>query len=141
MKMKEPRLVSLPKIGNDEIGYISVAEKLNLPFDAKRVYWTYHTPENIERGGHAHLDLEQLLVALSGTILLHIETIDGKTFEFVLDTPDKGVLIPKLSWRTMKYSKNAIQMCIASIAYDEKDYIRDYHDFEKLKLTYDTSVS
>ena len=69
---------------------------------------------------------------ISGTIKLKIETSEGDIFDFTLDRPDIGVLVPKKSWRTMKYSHNAVQMCIASIEYDEKDYIRDYEEFKKI---------
>ena len=131
--MKKPYLIQFPKIGASSLGYISVAEKDNLPFVPQRVYWTYFTPEDVERGGHAHLELEQILVAVAGKTILNIETIDGERNEFILDSPNVGVYIPKRSWRTMKYTHNAVQMCIASMVYDEKDYIRDYNEFIKLR--------
>ena len=61
--LDKPYLIDFPKIGEPSLGYISVAEKNNLPFIPKRVYWTYFTPENIERGGHAHIELQQVLIA------------------------------------------------------------------------------
>ena len=131
-----PHKIDFPKLGNPSTGYISIAEKTDLPFVPKRIYWTYFTPESVERGCHAHINLEQILVAVSGTINLQIETCEGKIFNFVLDSPDIGVYVPKKSWRTMKYSHNAVQMCIASIEYDEKDYIRDYQEF--LKVAHDS---
>ncbi len=131
--MKKPHLIHFPKIGASSLGYISVAEKDNLPFVPQRVYWTYFTPEDVERGGHAHLELEQILVAVAGKTILNVETIEGIKSEFILDSPHIGVYIPKKSWRTMKYTHNAVQMCIASIVYDEKDYIRDYCEFIKLR--------
>ncbi len=130
---KEPYVIDFNKIGSPIIGYISVAEKENLPFSPNRIYWTYFTPDDVERGGHAHIELEQILVAVAGKVDLKIETVPGKIFEFVLDTPNKGVYIPKKSWRIMKYTHNAVQMCIASIVYDEKDYIRDYDEFLKFR--------
>jgi hypothetical protein len=129
--MYKPYLLIFPKIGNSHLGYISIAEKEKLPFSPNRIYWTYYTPENVERGGHAHLELEQILIAVAGKIELKIETQNGEIFDFLLDSPDIGVYIPKMSWRTMKYSHNAVQMCIASHEYFESDYIRDYDDFKK----------
>lgn len=129
-----PHIIEFPKIGSSSLGYISIAEKENLPFTPQRIYWTYFTPEDVERGGHAHLELEQILVAVAGKIELKVEALSGEKFEFILDAPNKGVYIPKQSWRTMKYTHNAVQMCIASIAYDENDYIRDYNEFLKFKL-------
>ena len=133
MKRLIPHEIKFPKIGDPSTGYISIAEKNNLPFTPSRIYWTYFTPESVERGGHAHINLEQILVAVSGTIYLKIETIKGEIFDFILDGPNIGVYVPKKSWRTMKYSHNAVQMCIASIEYEEKDYIRDYEKFNKLR--------
>lgn len=127
-----PYLIEFPKLGSSNLGYISVAEKENLPFVPKRIYWTYYTPEEVERGGHAHIDLEQILVAVAGTINIEIELISNEKFTFKLDSPNIGVFIPKKSWRTMKYSHNAVQMCIASIEYIENDYIRTYDEFKKI---------
>lgn len=132
--MSNPYLIEFPKIGGSALGYISVAEKGKLPFIPRRIYWTYFTPEDVVRGGHAHLELEQILVAVAGRVDVKIELLEGKVFEFCLDSPNIGVYIPKMSWRTMKYSHNAVQMCIASLEYDEKDYIRSKVDFDNLKV-------
>lgn len=137
--MKKPYLIKFPKIGASSLGYISVAEKEQLPFLPKRIYWTYFTPEDVERGGHAHLELEQVLVSVAGKTILNIEAIDGEKSQFVLDSPNVGVYIPKQSWRSMKYTHNAVQLCIASIVYDESDYIRDYTEFLNLRQKYDSS--
>lgn len=136
---KLPELVLFPKIGNSSLGYISIAEAENLPFEVKRVYWTYYTPEDVERGGHSHIDLQQILVAVAGQIIVKTEMPGGIKQTFLLDSPDKGLYIPKLCWREMKYTHNAVQMCIASIEYDEKDYIRDYESFKL--LSDDSSIS
>jgi hypothetical protein len=128
-----PYMIEFPKVGNSQLGYISIAEKNNLPFAVKRVYWTYFTPESVERGGHAHYELEQILVAVAGKIIINVEMLDGLTEEFVLENPNKGLYMPKSTWRTMKYTHNAVQMCLASIEYEEKDYIRDYEVFKKIK--------
>jgi mannose-6-phosphate isomerase-like protein (cupin superfamily) len=130
---KRPFIIEFPKVGNSQLGYISIAEKNNLPFDVKRVYWTYFTPESVERGGHAHYDLEQILVAVAGKIIINVEMLDGLTEEFVLENPNKGLYMPKSTWRTMKYTHNAVQMCLASIEYQEEDYIRDYEVFKKIR--------
>lgn len=129
----EPFEVSFPRIGTPSLGYISVAEGSNLPFEIKRVYWTYFTPEDVIRGGHAHFNLEQVLIAVSGRIEISIELIDGRVFEYILDSPNKGLFIPKLSWRNMKYTHNSVQMCLASDIYCEEDYIRSYNEYKRLQ--------
>lgn len=128
----KPHIIEFPKVGNSQLGYISIAEKNNLPFAVKRVYWTYFTPESVERGGHAHYELEQILVAVSGKIIINVEMLNGLTEEFVLENPNRGLYMPKSTWRTMKYSHNSVQMCLASMEYEEKDYIRDYDVFKKI---------
>jgi len=129
----KPYLIQFNRIGEPAIGYISVAEVQELiPFEIKRVYWTYFTPENITRGGHAHQILEQVLIAVAGRIIVQTELPNGLVQEFVLDSPNKGLFIPQLCWRTMKYSHNAVQLCIANSGYEESDYIRDYDEFKKL---------
>ena len=64
MKMDKPTIIEFPKIGSSELGYITIAEaQKNIPFDIKRVYWTYFTPQDVVRGGHAHKNLEQVIFA------------------------------------------------------------------------------
>ena len=128
----KPYLINFPKIGESSLGYISLTEKDNLPFVPKRIYWTYYTPEDVVRGNHSHYELEQILVAVAGKVTVTIITIEGTEHEFILDSPDKGVFIPKLCWRVLKYSHNAVQMCIASLEYAESDYIRSLVEFKSL---------
>lgn len=130
MNLERPYIIEFPKIGNSVQGYISVAENENLPFEVKRIYWTYYTPESVERGGHAHYELQQILLAVSGKIIVNIEMPDGTREEFVLDDPHKGLFIPKMAWRTMKYTHTAVQVCIASMAFAESDYIRTYENYK-----------
>lgn len=130
--MTMPYLIAFSKIGSPNLGYISVGENdENIPFEMKRVYWTYFTPQDVTRGGHAHLDLEQVIVAVSGIITFTTEDLGGNKEEFVLDSPDKGLYIPKLIWRDIKFSHNAVLLCLASEKYNEGDYIRNFNDFLK----------
>ena len=128
----KPYLINFPKIGESSLGYISLTEKENLPFVPKRIYWTYFTPEDVVRGNHSHYELEQILIAVAGKVTVNIKTIEGADHEYILDSPDKGLFIPKMCWRVLKYSHNAVQMCIASLEYSESDYIRSYEEFKKL---------
>lgn len=130
--MDTPHIIQFPRIGKTIEGYISVAEGESLPFEVRRVYWTYFTPESICRGGHAHLKLEQILVAVAGRIIVTTQMPGKLKEEFILDTADKGLFIPKYCWRTMNYTHNAVQMCIANSVYQESDYIRDYGEFLKI---------
>lgn len=127
----KPHLIEFAKIGDSGLGYISVAEHEKLPFAVKRIYWTYFTPEDVTRGGHAHYELEQILLAVAGKIIVTTELLNGDKNEFILDKPNLGLYIPKMCWREMQYTHNAVQVCIASIEYGEEDYIREYNEFKK----------
>lgn len=129
--MDKVQYFNLEKIGNSSLGFITVAENLkNIPFEIKRVYWTYYTPQDIMRGGHAHKNLEQIIFAVSGMIEFNIEDKDGNKETFILDNPSQGLYIPKLIWRDIKFSHSAVLLCLASQFYDENDYFRDYADFK-----------
>jgi hypothetical protein len=130
--LNTPYLINFPSIGSAALGYLSVAEEQVLvPFKIQRVYWTYYTPQSVNRGGHANIEKELVLVAVSGSIVVTAELRDGFNNQFVLDSPDKGLYLPKLCWHTMKYTHNAVQMVIASNLYSEADYIRDYEVFKR----------
>nr|WP_315030757.1 FdtA/QdtA family cupin domain-containing protein [uncultured Chryseobacterium sp.] len=130
--MNIPRIIDFPKIGSQDLGYITVAEaQLNIPFEIKRVYWTYYTPQDVIRGGHAHKNLQQVIFAVSGTIEFNTLDLDGNKDYFILDSPSKGLYIPKLIWRDIKFSHSAVLLCLASELYEEEDYFRDFEDFKQ----------
>lgn len=125
-------LIPVTQIGEPMIGYISVADHANVPFEPKRVFWTYYTPESIVRGRHAHYKTEQFMVAVAGKIIVHIEDASGHIETFVLDNPHIGLYIPPNVWHTMQYSHTAVQLVIASTDFHESDYIRDHATFLKV---------
>ncbi len=128
--MQEPYLIELQKIGEEEIGYISVAQAAsNVPFDIKRVYWIYQTPETVERGNHAHKNTLQLLICVRGKIKITLENRHRKIVEFVLDDPNQGLFIPNYYWRKLNFFDEAICLCLSSSDYSEEDYIREYQEF------------
>jgi dTDP-4-dehydrorhamnose 3,5-epimerase-like enzyme len=125
-----PFRIEFSLIGELQLGYMSIANFENsLPFVPQRAFWTYYTPQNVIRGRHAHWKTEMVLIAVHGRILLETESLDGQKAEFWLDKPDEGVYLPALSWHTMKYSHDAVQLVFASTQYDPQDYIRDYATF------------
>lgn len=132
MTYGDPHIIDFKKLGEPGIGYISVAQNDQLPFEAKRIFWTYYTPESIVRGRHAHHRTEQILIAVTGIIIVTTETANGEINTFVLDKPDMGVYIPPNVWHTMQYSHTAVQVVFASSLYEPGDYIRDYEEFKKV---------
>ena len=132
--MDTPQLIEFPRIGSQDLGYITVAEaQSNTPFDIKRVYWTYYTPQDVIRGGHAHKKLQQVIFAVSGTIEFNTLDLEGNRENFILDSPSKGLYIPKLIWRDIKFSHSAVLLCLASEHYEEEDYFRDFEEFKNYK--------
>ena len=114
---------------SDTRGYLSVVENgIDIPFDIKRIYYLYMVPE-VARGAHAHKELQQLLIATSGSVEVIMD--DGREKKsFMLDRPWKGLLIPAGLWRDLEnFSGGAVLMCLASEKYKAEDYIRDYNEF------------
>lgn len=129
--MTKPYIIEFKKLGSSEVGYISVSEnKSQIPFNAERVFWTYYTPEEVVRGRHAHFKTEQVLIAVSGRIVVNIEMPDGEKLIYTLDKPNQGLYVPPHCWHTMQYSHSSVQLVFASTKYDESDYIRKYEDFK-----------
>ena len=100
-----------------------------LPFVPKRFFATYNVPPLVIRGEHAHINCEQILVALAGEIRVRLD--DGfQTQEFILDDPSIGLFVPKLTWGTQEsLTSHSILGVFASHAYDELDYLRIYDQF------------
>ena len=122
------QIISLPKI-EDRRGNLSVIENDTIPFEIKRVYYVYDIPSGAERGGHAHKNLQQFLVALSGSFDVILN--DGKEESVVtLNKPNVGLLINSGIWRELKnFSSGAVCLVVASDVYLKEDYIRDFDEF------------
>jgi len=125
-----PTWITFPAIGDHSIGFISIAQNTILPFELARVFWTYHTPSGVTRGRHAHYELEQILIAITGEIKIQTENRKGEKELFILDSPEKGLYLPPHYWHTMEYSTHALQLTLASADYTEADYIRSYEVFK-----------
>ena len=123
------QLVDIPQHG-DARGQLSVAELgCALPFVVRRVYWIHGTKPGVSRGFHAHKQLHQLCVCVSGSV--RISLFDGRREEsVVLDSSAKGLLIGPGLWREMHdFSPDCVLMVFADAEYDEADYIRDREQF------------
>ena len=120
--------IDIPII-SDPRGNLAVLENSNLPFDIKRVYYLFDVPFGSERGGHAHKNLLQLVVPLSGSFELVLKD-ETEEKSILLNNPTKGVLIPTMTWREIQnFSAGAVCLVLASEEFDEEDYIRDWEDF------------
>jgi len=128
------KLIELPKNYRDKGNITAVNSLIEIPFNVNRIYYLYDVPGGESRGGHAHKELQQVIIAASGSFDLIID--DGKCKKiFSLNRPNIGVLMPKGLWRELdNFSSGSICLVLASHIYDENDYIRNYEDFKKLKL-------
>lgn len=127
--VEDCQVVELPIVHN-ESGSISVLENdKNIPFNIKRIYYLYDVPMGAERGGHGHYELQQYVVAASGSFTFILD--DGKNSkEVFLNHPNKALHIKPGIWREMKdFSSGSVCLVLASHHYDEKDYLREYEDF------------
>ena len=126
-------VIDVSKIHN-EAGNITVVENnSNIPFEVKRVYYLYDVPGGETRGGHAHYELEQFVVAASGSFDVLLD--DGKNKKRIsLNRPNMALHIVPGLWRSLdNFSSGSICMVLASHRYIEEDYVRDYDEFIKLK--------
>ena len=127
------KIIDIPKI-KDVRGNLSVIEKDIIPYSIKRVYYLYDVPSDAYRGGHAHKEQVEFLIALSGSFDVILN--DGKESKTVtLNKPDKGLLIPVGIWRELEnFSSGSVCLVLASDVFDEEDYIRDFEVFKTSKV-------
>lgn len=126
-------LIELDKHQHEK-GNITVVENgVDVPFDIKRVYYLYDIPGGEKRGGHAHYELKQLIVAASGSFDVQID--DGNVKRtFTLNRPYQGLLVTPGLWRELEnFSSGSVCLVLASIEYNEADYIRSYEKFLEYK--------
>lgn len=131
MKRSQVQEIELPLV-HDVRGDLTFVEGgRHVPFDIARVYYLYNVPVDAERGGHAHVELEQVMFALSGSFRVTVD--DGTTrTSHILRNPRRGLYLNRLIWREMdEFSQGAVCMVLASMPYAESDYIRDYDAFLK----------
>lgn len=129
--MNDVRLINLPKILDDR-GNLSFFENQNqIPFDIQRVYWIYDVPGGEYRGGHAYQDLQEVIIALSGSfdVVLH----DGfQERKFNLNRSYTGLYVPKMVWRHLEnFSTNSLALIVTDKFFEEEQYIRDFEAFKK----------
>lgn len=123
------RKIDFQTLGDERGSLIALEKDYNIPFDVNRVYYIFDTKDGVRRGYHAHIKLRQMAICVKGSCRFVID--DGlNREEFLLDTPNQGLLIEGLIWREMfDFSLDCVLVVLASEHYDEDDYIRDYQKF------------
>ena len=123
------KLINFPKISDPRGNLTFIEGRNHIPFEIKRVYYLYDVPGGSDRGGHAHKELEQIIIAMSGSF--DIEVDDGYIKKrFHLNRSYFGLFIPKMIWRVIdNFSSGSVCMVLASSYYSEDDYYRSYINY------------
>jgi len=126
------QLLEIPVVA-DASGNLGIIQSDFLPFNFKRIYYLFDVPSTAFRGGHAHIDQQEVLIALSGSfeVTLH-DGVEKK--RYLLNKPNIGLLIPKGIWRELEnFSSGSVCLVLASDDFLEEDYIRDFDEFLNFK--------
>ncbi len=129
MSIEKCKIIELPKI-SDPRGNLTFIEGMrHIPFDIRRVYYTYDVPGGADRGGHAHKALHQLIIAMSGSFDVTLD--DGRNKKkFHLNRSYQGLYVCPMMWRYLdNFSSGSVCMVLASNLYEASDYYRDYNEF------------
>lgn len=129
MQLQKCRMVDLPKISDPRGNLTFIEGQRHVPFDIRRVYYLYDVPGGAERGGHAHKELHQLIIAMSGSFDVVLD--DGRDKKRIhLNRSYNGLYVCPMIWRELdNFSSGSVCMVLASNHYDEADYYRDYQQF------------
>ena len=131
MSVALARVLEMRKISNPKGNLTAIEGGRDIPFEIRRVYYLYDVPGGESRGGHAHKNLHQLIVATSGSFDVILD--DGiERQRFPLNRAHFGLYVPPMLWRELEnFSSGAVCVVLASEHYDEHDYLRDYQEFMK----------
>lgn len=134
--MTQVKWIDFQSLGDErgELVALEIGMEKAVPFDIKRVYYIYRTAEGVSRGYHAHKNLKQVAISVSGQCRIVLD--NGLEREDVwLNSPTRGLLIESMTWREMhNFSDDCVLLVLASEHYDESDYIRDYQEFVRNTL-------
>lgn len=129
MPIDDCRVIALPKIADPRGNLTFIEGNHHIPFDIQRVYYLYDVPGGAERGGHAHKELQQLIVAMSGSFDVALNDGQGQR-RFHLNRSYSGLYVCPMIWRELdNFSSGSVCMVLASNRYDEADYYRDFNAY------------
>jgi dTDP-4-dehydrorhamnose 3,5-epimerase-like enzyme len=127
------KILNLPKICDQRGSLTYIQEFDQVPFEIKRVFWTYDVPSGEIRGGHAFFEQHELIIALSGSFDVVVKDIYENINTYSLNRSNYGLLIPAKTWRHMEnFSTNSFALHLSSSEFNELDYIREYEHLKQL---------
>jgi hypothetical protein len=130
----KPHLINVPQV-NSKSGTLSFMEvDGTLPFDVKQLYWIYDVNDEAQRGNHAHINSDRVIICISGRIDVDIESISGETYQFQLHDPSVVLYYPRMHWIKLKFHKGSLAAVGASEVFKKDITVKDFQDFKKLKI-------
>ena len=133
MSVADCKIIELPKIQDVRGNLTFVQSDDHVPFDIKRVYYLYDVPGGSERGSHAHRNLHQFIIAMSGSFDVVLDDGSNEPKRFHLARSYYGLYVCPMMWRTLdNFSSGSVCMVLASEFYDEDEYLRDYDEFMQI---------
>jgi dTDP-4-dehydrorhamnose 3,5-epimerase-like enzyme len=130
VRIDKCKIVELPKISDPRGNLTFIEGNQHIPFDIRRVYYLYDVPGGAERGGHAHKELSQLIIAMSGSFDVILDEGEGRRRRVHLNRSYQGLYVCPMMWRELdNFSSGSVCMVLASHVYDESDYYREYGDY------------
>jgi dTDP-4-dehydrorhamnose 3,5-epimerase-like enzyme len=129
MSIENCKIIDLPKISDPRGNLTFIEGSRHIPFEIRRVYYTYDVPGGADRGGHAHKALHQLIIAMSGSFDVTLD--DGRNKKkYHLNRSYQGLYVCPMMWRDLdNFSSGSVCMVLASNLYEASDYYRDYDEF------------
>lgn len=133
MKLDTVKIINLPKILDDRGNLSFFQNEEHIPFKIQRAYWIYDVPGGEHRGGHAYLDLQEVIIALSGSFDVVIDDgVDKKVI--TLNRSYNALYVPKMIWRRLEnFSTNSLAFIVTDKLYDADQYVRDYDQYLGMK--------
>ena len=129
----ESRIISIPRIVDNRGGLAFAEGQTTVPFEIQRVFWIYDIPQKAVRGGHAHWQCSEVVVAVHGGFTMLLDDGFGRE-EVRLDSPDKGIVVPAGVWCELKdFAADTVLLVMASHHYDVTGYVHDYEEYLKAK--------
>lgn len=130
----KPHLITVPKV-NSKSGTLSFMEvDGTLPFDVKQLYWIYGVDGVAQRGNHAHINSDRVIICLSGMIDVVIESVKGEQYEFHLKDPGEVLYYPRLYWIKLKFHQGTLAAVAASNIFKNDIVIKNFEEFKKLTV-------
>lgn len=139
--IRNTNIINFIEISDDKYGsLVAIEASKTAPFNLRRVYYIYGVPLNERRGFHSHNDLEQVLICVNGSVMIHVST-PYESEDILLDSPSKGLYIGPMVWREMyDFSTDAVLLVLASEYYDEEDYIRNHDEYIEVASRYFSEI-